>query len=266
VRGRAFDYSDPTVTIALTDVAPGREETSLNGLILPPLRTLDAREVPSYRITEVAQYLRVPKATVRAWALGQGRFRPVLGLEPQPGVPLLSFVNLVEVHVLDALRREHDIPLQKTRAVLRLLGRLFPGSPHPLADRDLLTEGGEVFVEDVGRLVSASHEGQMAIRELLEAHLRRVDRDPMGRASRLYPFTRKRGDRRSLAGEPKAVMIDPEVQFGRPVLTGTGIPTLVIADRYKAGESIHELARDYDRPPEEIEEAIRCELPLPTAA
>jgi len=48
------------------------------------------------------------------------------------------------------------------------------------------------------------------------------------------------------------------------VLTGTGIPTLVIADRYEAGDLIVELARDYGRPEEEIEEAIRCELPLQT--
>ena len=210
------------------------------------LRTLEPREMPCYRISEVAHYLRIPKASGRAWALGQDRFRAVLALEPQPGPPLLSFVNLVEVHVLDALRREHGVPLWATRGVLRLLDRLFPGVAHPLADRDLLTESGEV--------------------ETLEAHLQRVDRDPMGRASRLYPFTRKREDPRSLAREPRLVMIDPEIGFGRPVLSGTGIPTLVIADRYKAGESISELARDYDRPQEQIEEAIRCEVPLPTAA
>ena len=233
---------------------------------LAPPHSLEPREVPAYRISEVAQYLRVPKATVRAWAVGQGDFKPVIRLERGGGLPLMSFVNLVEVHVIDALRREHDIPLQKTRGVLRLLDKLFRGEPHPLADRDLLTESGEVFVEDLGRLVSASKDGQIAIRELLQAHLRRVDRDPAGRASRLYPFTRKRQDPESLSKEPRLVVIDPEVQFGRPVLTGTGIPTLVIADRYKAGESIADLARDYDRPEEEIEEAIRCELALPTAA
>jgi uncharacterized protein (DUF433 family) len=238
----------------------------MSSLRLPVLRSFEPREIPSYRIAEVAHYLRMPKATVRAWALGQGGFKPVLSLEPQVGVPLLSFVNLVEVHVLDALRREHEIPLRKTREVLRLLGRLFPGVAHPLADKGLLTESREVFVEHFGRLVSASNEGQMAIREMLEAHLRRVDRDPLGRASRLYPFTRKRDAARSMAQEPKLVMIDPEVQFGRPVLTGSGIPTLLIADRYKAGDSIAELARDYDRPETEIEEAIRCELPLEAAA
>jgi len=96
----------------------------MKALRLPPLRSLEPREVPAYRISEVTQYLRMPKATVRAWALGQGDFKPVLRLEAANTVPLLSFVNLVEVHLLDALRREHDIPLQRTRGVLRILEKL----------------------------------------------------------------------------------------------------------------------------------------------
>jgi len=55
-------------------------------------------------------------------------------------------------------------------------------------------------------------------------------------------------------------VIDPRIQFGRPILVGSAIPTAVIAQRYKAGESIQGLAGDYDRPRLEIEEAIRCEL------
>jgi len=103
----------------------------------------------------VTQYLRMPKATLRAWAVGQGDFQPVLSVQNRGRVPLLSFVNVVEAYVLNALRREHEIPLRKGRAVLRLLNRLFPGGEaHPLADRDLLTEGREVFVEHLGALVS----------------------------------------------------------------------------------------------------------------
>jgi uncharacterized protein (DUF433 family) len=56
------------------------------------------------------------------------------------------------------------------------------------------------------------------------------------------------------------VSIDPLVAFGRPVIIGSRITTADIADRFKAGESSADLARDYDRPQEEIEEAIRCEL------
>jgi uncharacterized protein (DUF433 family) len=58
----------------------------------------------------------------------------------------------------------------------------------------------------------------------------------------------------------KVVVVDPRVSFGCPVLAGTGIATDVIAKRYKAGDSIAELADDYDRSQSEIEEAIRCEL------
>jgi hypothetical protein len=54
---------------------------------LTALRTLTSREIPAYRISEAAHYLRVPKATVRAWALGQRRFRPVLKRPRSPRPP-----------------------------------------------------------------------------------------------------------------------------------------------------------------------------------
>ena len=51
-----------------------------------------------------------------------------------------------------------------------------------------------------------------------------------------------------------------QISYGRPVLVGTGIPMALLAEPYKAGESIDELAEDYGRQRKEIEEAIRCEL------
>jgi uncharacterized protein (DUF433 family) len=99
------------------------------------------------------------------------------------------------------------------------------------------------------------------MREMLAAHLKRIDRDAAGAPIRLYPFTRKHD-----LEEPRVVMMDPRVQYGRPVLVRSGIPTAVVAERYKAGESIQDLATDYGREPREIEEAIRCELHVATAA
>jgi uncharacterized protein (DUF433 family) len=95
------------------------------------------------------------------------------------------------------------------------------------------------------------------MRSLVEAHFQRIERDPQGIAMRLYPFTRKR-----LPDEPKLVVIDPSVSFGRPTLTRTGIATAVIAERYKAGDSVDELADDYGCVRLEIEAAIRCELKI----
>lgn len=179
---------------------------------------------------------------------------------PDSTGPWLSFVNLVEIHVLDALRRGHKISLPKVRRALDYLNHRFP-SRHPLAHHLLRTDGLDVFVERYGSLINVTKEGQMAIREMLEAHLGRIEWGPRGIAIRLFPFTRKRR-----ASEPRAVVIDPRIQFGRPVLVGTGVPTAIIAERYKAGESVIDLARDYGRKPNEIEEAIRCELHLAEAA
>lgn len=226
----------------------------------------DPRELPAYRLPEAAHYLRIPLATLRSWVVGRYYpttterrfFRPIIN-PPDRNRLFLSFINLVEAHVLDAIRREQEIPLEKVRRALDYLRRQFP-SRHPLADQRFETDGLDLFIQKYGKLINISADGQLAMRTLLEAHLRRIERDETGLAVRLFPFTRKRQ-----LDEPKVVVIDPYVSFGRPVLVGTGIATAVIAERYKAGESVDQLAEDYDRARLEIEEAIRCELEVEAA-
>lgn len=225
------------------------------------------RLLPAYTVSDVASYLRVPRSTLRAWALGQtnypspGRdprsFKPLVrAAEAEPRALRFSFVNLVELHVLSALRRVHGLSLQKIRRALDYLDDSRCDTEHPLADLDLLTDGLEVWVEQLGQLVAASKEGQMGIKEVLTARLRRVDRDPRGCALRLYPFTR--GDENPKA--PLAVVIDPERGFGRPILAHAGISTGILVGRFRAGESPEVLAEDYGRSKEEIDEALRWAL------
>jgi len=59
--------------------------------------------------------------------------------------------------------------------------------------------------------------------------------------------------------QPRIVVADARVQFGRPVLVGTGVPTAILLERYLAGDSVDELAEDYRCDRLKIEEAIRCE-------
>lgn len=56
------------------------------------------------------------------------------------------------------------------------------------------------------------------------------------------------------------------IAFGRPVLVGKCIPTAILGERYKAGDSIDTLALDYRCSHLQIEEAIRCEMALSVAA
>ncbi|MGH7233659.1 MAG: DUF433 domain-containing protein [Nitrospiraceae bacterium] len=233
-------------------------------------KDLDIRELPSYGFTEAGHYLRIPPTTIRCWVTGRYYpsqagtqiSKPIVQL-PDPQKRLLSFLNLVEIHVLDAIRREHNIALEKVRIAVSYLSKHFP-SKHPLADREFETDGMNLFIQKFGQLISISEHGQLAMKEVLEAHLHRIERDLAGIPVKLYPFTRKRNIH-DFKEEPKAVVIDPRVSYGRPVLVGTGIPTAVVAERYKAGESMDDLADDYGLTRLEIEEAIRCELSLEAA-
>jgi uncharacterized protein (DUF433 family) len=169
---------------------------------------------------------------------------------------MLSFVNLIEAHVLAAITRDYDVPLQQVRRALTFLGKEFE-SKHPLIDRIFETNRHDLFVREAGKLVNVTQQGQIALGATLDLYLSRIDWDEIGIAIRLYPFTG-----RTELGVPKAVVIDPRVAFGKPILARTSIPTVVVAERFKAGESLAALAEDYGRDAAEIQEAIRCELDL----
>lgn len=192
----------------------------------------------------------------RAYPTQEGKrfFRPLIEL-PQRDSSLLSFTNLVEAHVLAALRRRHRISMRSVRRALDYLKREL-SSRHPLAVERLETDGLDLFVERYGRLINLSQDGQLAMRELLAASLHRVEYS-RGSAVRLFPFTR-----RNEPSEPRLVMIDPAISFGKPVVTGTGIRTAILAERFHAGESIEELASDYGLDTSQVQEAIRYELAI----
>jgi len=211
-------------------------------------RGRDPRDVPTYGIREAASYMRLPPTTLREWVTGAARVIPLAGSRP----PLLSFWNLVEAYVLAALRRRHRVPLQRVRKALHFVERELD-TERPLIEQEFLTNGLDLFVEYYGKLVNASRAGQTEIRSLLEASLERVERDPKGLAERLFPWTRE-------PGEPREVEIDPRRAFGKLVVAGTGIPTAVIADRLRAGDTLAHLAKDYDLKLDQVGAALRWEL------
>jgi uncharacterized protein (DUF433 family) len=212
----------------------------------------DPREIPAYPLVEAARYAGVPLSTLRAW-VGERKDTPRVIDLPDDSRGQLSFYNLVEAFVLGGLRRKHKLPLQQLRRDLVTLRDLHPDVSHPLANLDLSTFARSVFVDSAESVVNVSRGGQLGIHEVLASVLRRVEKGPTG-ALRLFPPTRA-----DIEKSPRLVVIDPRIAFGRPVIAGTGIPTAVIHERWKAGDSVVALAEDYDRTPEEIEEALRYE-------
>ena len=209
-------------------------------------------ELPLYGLSEAALYLRVPIKTLEYWAFGRKPVKPVI--EPASRDPrALSFMNLLECHMLASMRSLYDLKLPKIRKAVAQLSKT-SGFRHPLIEEPLLTDRVYVLIRQIDKLVNLSRDGQFVIPEIVEAHLERVEYDKSLGSFKFYPFVRERS-----AAEPKLIVINPSLGFGKPVIAGTGISTAVIASRFNARESVPDLAKEYGLEKEQIEEAIRWE-------
>jgi uncharacterized protein (DUF433 family) len=135
------------------------------------------------------------------------------------------------------MRRDHNVELDVVRRSVDFV-RKEMGVPRPLLTKDFYTDGVSLLVEEWGRLVDASREGQIAMRAVVASSLKRIDRDVRGVVARLYPWRRS-------PDEERVIELDPELALGRAVLVGTGISIDVLKARRRAGDSVKRLAREY---------------------
>jgi uncharacterized protein (DUF433 family) len=221
---------------------------------------IDVRTQPAYSLTEAAHYLRLSPGTLRSWVVGRPHLTTsgprtfaslIRAAKPQPTT--LSFWNLVEAHVLRALRTEHGIPVAAVCTALRYAEREL-GIENLLLRQDLLTDAGRILLDRYGELIDLSNSGQLAMRKVLEAHLRRVDWDVASLPARFFPFLTADG-----TAQDRLIAIDPRVAFGRPVLQRAGVSTQVIVDRLDAGEAVEDLAADDGITAADVEQAVLYE-------
>lgn len=235
-----------------------------------PYRDRDPSDIPAYTTIEAAHFLHLPENTVRAWSFGRSfplksgarTSTPPLIKAASEGHGLLSFLNLLELHSLRGLRQDHDLQMARIRHALDWLGRNL-SSPHPLLDHAFETDGVDLFLRQYGDLINLSQDGQLALKGVFEAYLRRIERDDQGIPIRFFPFTRRQpandqnGACLTDAAQPRSISIDPRIAFGRPILAGYRIPIVEVFERFDAGDTIVEIAADYECPSQAIEEAFR---------
>jgi uncharacterized protein (DUF433 family) len=194
-------------------------------------KNLDTRELPNYSLPEAAHYLRVPVAVLKALFFQSGS-KPAVFRLPDPKKRLLSFFNLVEAHVLLSVRRNNAIPSTKIRKAIRYVEKTM-GLKRPLLHRKF--------------------------REVIKVYFPRIEWDKKGLPKKFYPFVLQGAPEDQ---QPYSILIDPTISGGLPVLTGTGIAAHVVAERFLAGESVFDLAKDYRRNMVELDDLIRFETQL----
>ena len=153
------------------------------------------------------------------------------------------------------IRRHHGVKLAQVRRAIDFLRREL-GVPRPLATQQFLTNGVALFVEHAGELRNVSEQGQQALCDEFALALARIDFGGHGGPVLLFPFTRNAAQRDV---QPRSVLVDPTRSFNRPALAGAYVRTEVVEQRFRAGDTIAEMAEDYAVPMAAIEEALRFE-------
>jgi uncharacterized protein (DUF433 family) len=205
-----------------------------------------------FTLRETAGYLDVPKSTIHDWAR-PATGGPLITVFPRRGVQAtVPFIGFAEAYVLAAFRRA-GVPLQRIRPAVDALSRNI-GLEHALASKRLYTDGAEVLydytaerdADDLLELVVV-RTGQHQFSEVVRDYLKRITYGNDGWASRVRLPSYERAE----------VIVDPRIAFGLPLVVHGGARVEDLVDRFVAGDSVADIAFDFDVPPEEVEDVIR---------
>ena len=246
--------------------------------------------LPAYRVSEAAKYAGVHPNTVSSWHY---RGSPVLPGRTK-GKPL-SYLELIEVAFV-AFFRKLGISMELVRDARNYRDSVADDDrcdDRPFLEDDrrggflfffggFLNESSEIKARDFSvhnieieypfASLRFKKEGLHILTEYhkLDPSARKWDKsmssDTLRRLNWLLVDENKFADfdydhgivvRWHPAGRDSQVMIDPRIAFGDPMVSG--LPTWVVHGRYKAGESIPEIADDFKISEPAILDALRFE-------
>jgi uncharacterized protein (DUF433 family) len=196
-------------------------------------------------------HLGIPPGTVREWIKEDDGGRPAMHsvAPPTPNGPRLPFIALAEAQILRELRNT-GLSMQHIRAgVARLRAR--SGEEYVLATNTIASDGGELLYNTASKVApewARARDGQLALRQVVEAAIKYVHYAPDGFADRIVLRPYGTAD----------VIIDPRFGFGQPVFSTSKVRVETIADLfYGGGESVDAIADEYDLSTEEVETTLR---------
>ena len=198
---------------------------------------MGVHELPRYSAASAARLVGLGSWRVRRWLQGYnykytagpfeeeriGHKGPIVN-RPVEATAFASFIELIDLLFVREFIA-HGLSLQKIRRALEEAERLL-GDNH-FAKRRFFTDGKRIYLQVKDKaeaLVELLSGGQWVIAPIILELAKQVDFDRFtGLAQRWYPL--------GLKGH---IVIDPEISFGKPVITGTGILTGNVFDLFEA--------------------------------
>lgn len=227
-----------------------------------------------YSRADAARLLRMSPARLRRWVSGytywlrgatttrSRRQRPPVIKTDLPvihDVIAISFLELMELRVVKAVV-DAGVSLQHVRSAAQLAADRF-GTDHPFASRRVFTDGRAIFSAvsedaDAPNVVKwrADEIDQVIAGGVFQQFLQEIEFDEVtSLAERWWPM-----------GRTIAVVLDPRVAFGAPIVEGTAVRTSVVA-RLAREVSLDAAAVAYEIERRQAEAAVQFESRLAAA-
>jgi uncharacterized protein (DUF433 family) len=206
-----------------------------------------------FTLRETAGYLNVPRSNIQRWARPPAAVHPLITCFPPRGrEATVPFIGFAEAFVLSGFGRA-GVPLRRIRPAAEVLEREI-GVDHALVSKRLYTEGAEVLFDYANRHGEREVMNLVVVRAqrrqfsgVVEGYLKRIHYGGDGWADSLRLPTYGHAE----------VVVNPKVAFGLPLLVHGGARIEDVVDRFRAGDSIAEIAKDFSVPSDEVEDVIR---------
>jgi len=230
---------------------------------------VDLRDRRVYSLSQIDDVLGLNRGTASRWIDGYTRshraYPPVIRPETT-GDPVATWGEFVECRLLSEYRTA-GVPLERLRPVVTRL-RAESNERYPLASGLLLTVRGRELVLRVQQEAGLSQELSLVVVRTQQHMMDFPDGPVVALADRGRAFA----DAIEWSGEgmtaiplsltPDAttplVRVDPTRGFGDPVVRS--VPTSVIAELNRSGDSQEMIAELYDLRRDQVEQAVRFEL------
>jgi len=164
---------------------------------------------------------------------------------------VVGFRDLMELRIVQAFR-DHNVPVRVIRAAIDGAKAMF-GTEYPFTAHRFLIDGKSIFSKALQEhggaemldLAKRNWVFKRIVRPALYAGIEFADN---GQATRWFPLKRS-----------KAIVLDPEIAFGKPVLTDYGVRTEIVAEAFKVEKNKRTVASLFDIPVAAVDASIRYE-------
>lgn len=214
-----------------------------------------------YTVPDASRLSRVSMRRIRYWLKGlpsedarESSGRLWRGeLTPIDDKFALGFLDLQEVRFIDAFLKA-GVSWHLLRAT-HGIARTRYETEHPFCTRCFVTDGRYIIEEVATQPDGLAYEeilhGQRVFPDVVKPFLRELEFSPDDHLLRWWPL-----------GIDRSVVLDPQRQFGQPIIARAGVATEVLHAAAKAGQAVEEIADWYELDAGAVRDAIEFETAL----